>query len=104
MPLHTIPLCSFSYVGEVYSSTIFKYDTTENIVKSSSKMLYKKYRVRLKKCDSKALNLLTKEIVKRDRLEIQSNNIEFYKNIGKQLEQLYINIKKNCEKIGRAHV
>ncbi|KEH98244.1 hypothetical protein Z962_12365, partial [Clostridium botulinum C/D str. BKT12695] len=98
MPLHTIPLCSFSYVGEFYSGATFKYDTTENIVKSSSKMLYEKYRGRLRKYDNNTLNLLTKEVVKNKEFQINSSNIEFYKNIGKQVEQLYRSINKNYEK------
>lgn len=41
MPLHTTPLCSFSYVGDTLFSTEFEYDTRENINKSKNTLLYK---------------------------------------------------------------
>lgn len=41
MPLHTIPLCNFKYARDVYSSANFKYDTTEEIRKEETKLIYR---------------------------------------------------------------
>ncbi|KEH99968.1 hypothetical protein [Clostridium botulinum] len=98
MPLHTIPLCSFSYVGEFYSGATFKYDTTEDILKSSSKMFYKKHRGRLKKYDNNTLSSLTKKVVKNKEVEMNFNNISVYKNIAKQVKQICRNINENYKK------
>ncbi|WP_142415398.1 hypothetical protein [Hathewaya massiliensis] len=99
MPLHTIPLCSFTYVGDNLSSATFKCDTREDISKNKTKLFYKKNETEINKIDIKSFYGSTNEIDKYSGKDIIINaNNEVYKNIEISLDKTNKLISKSTAK------
>ncbi|MBC2580004.1 hypothetical protein [Clostridium sp. DJ247] len=110
MPLHTMPLCSFSYVGDVLSSATFKYDTTDEVFKSKERLFYKKSVYEIEKTNEKLFYknstvideseavLLYKNDCKIDRHKEVSINAEFkdilIENLDKKLNSNDLRVHK----------
>ncbi|NOH14883.1 hypothetical protein [Clostridium cochlearium] len=87
MPLHTIPLCSFSYVGDTLSSATFKYDTTDKILKAKGKLFYKYKIIEIDKTrGNKLLYKYSYNIEKKNNKYLYKENPTIVKDFEKNLK------------------
>ncbi|WP_315114572.1 hypothetical protein [uncultured Clostridium sp.] len=107
MPLHTIPLCSFSYVGDALSGATLKYDTRNKVEKEKLKLAYRKNHFEIEKSDSQ---LLYKNSINNfegfigEKL-LYEDSINFYKNTEiKNIEKEDKNIDLNtCKEVNKEY-
>lgn len=94
MPLHTIPLCNFSYVGDILSGAVFEYDVREKIAKNKNKLFYKENLVEIDKVQSKMVYKEITDISKNNTIMLyrKENNID--KNNHKLLYKENIKVEK----------
>ncbi|WMJ80978.1 hypothetical protein RBU49_01625 [Clostridium sp. MB40-C1] len=97
MPLHTIPLCSFSYVGDTLSSATFKYDAISGISKNETRLLYAE-ETKVDKTDTKSFYSSTIEINKKDNLILSRDAIDVTKAKTIDVDKSSIDITKHKEK------
>lgn len=105
MPLHTIPLCSFSYVGDTLSSATFKYDTTDKILKAKEKLFYKYKIIEIDKArGDKLLYKYSYDVEKKNNKYLYKENPtmikEFEKNLKVEDKEMNKNKNMSLEDIG----
>lgn len=100
MPLcKSIPLCSFTYTGDTLSSATFKYDTKEDIVKESAKLLYAEESCFINKGKNKSLYSGTHHLGKKSNLSLYKEEVKINKqNQGIHLTRGVANIDKSQDK------
>lgn len=99
MPLHTFPLCTLKYVGDIYPGATFKYDTRENIAKDKCKLFYKNANKEIEKMDSKLLYSNISIVDKNKIINIELNtDDELYKSIEIKLDKTNKIINRPIEK------
>lgn len=98
MPLHTIPLCSFSYVGDTLFSTEFAYDTRENINKSKNTLLYEANPQEIEVNHSKLLYKEFGNINKEKERLLYSEDLEVDKTVQKLLYMKDTEINRETNK------
>lgn len=94
MPLHSVPLCSFKYVGDVYTKALFDYNFSCNIFKTKSKYV-DKVENKIYKRQSKIISKNAKDIKKNDIKIVLKENGILDKSKGKCLSTLYKSISIN---------
>ncbi|MGY0372465.1 hypothetical protein [Clostridium sp. JNZ J1-5] len=99
MPLHTIPLCSFDYVGDTLSSATFRYDARECLSKNRTKLCYAENKLEIDKNDNKSCYSSNIKINKNSSKDVVINDDnEIGKNIKIRLDKTNKSINKSTEK------